>query len=95
VKIKAQHGLVTTITTAGGAQYSAILAAVYLSAALLLRRRAIRLARAAVPDAGARGKWLSDQGLASQVSAQVAKLVATLEPLLASGSTGAFVKLLN
>jgi hypothetical protein len=94
---KLAEEIVAAVTTAGGAAYTLVLAGIYGSALLVLRRRVLRLAAARSGEStpAGRRKWMEERDLSVPVAKQAANLVATLSPLLAAGPLAAFTRLLG
>ena len=90
--------MVHALSTGTGAVWTFILLGIYLPAALILRRRALELAHAELPDDATLDKvsvWLSEHGLTSHAVQQLARIAALLGPLLVGGPAAPFLQLLT
>jgi hypothetical protein len=97
-KAEELDAVVHALSTGIGAVWTFILFGIYLPAALILRHRALGLARAELPDDAAPdtvSEWLSERGLTSHAVQQLARIAALLGPLLVGGPAAPFLQLLT
>jgi len=90
------QSLTVTIVAVRGVQGSALLAAIYLPAALILKGQAWRTVPASITTLPEAKQWLQDRGLiASSVLAQFRPVVAVLLPLLTGVLSGPAAEVLK
>jgi hypothetical protein len=82
-KLKTLESLFSVSTSGVALTNTLTLAAIYVPAAFVLRRRASALAEEAEDTVPLRAKWLQDHGLTLSFSEQLPRVAALLAPLLA------------